>query len=328
MITCWSKETKVRTAFRITIAACWLLLTNLAVAEYPERPIKLVVAFAAGSSTDVMARVYAEKLKELMGQPVMVDNRPGATGSIGADMVAKAPGDGYTLLLNSSALVINPWVSKPPFDINRDLAPVIRTAQTPYVLVVNPKLPINNFQEFIAYAKKNPGKLTCSTYGVASPPHLALELLKAAAGVDIVHAPYKSFGQALPDLASGQLDCSIDPPTLLMQHTKSGRIRAIAHTGDAKMEAFPDVPPFGALYPSAVVTGWQAVFAPATTPKALLARLNAEWVKVITSPDVARKIRDAGFEPVGDSTEAFTKAMAADYAKFGRIIKERNIRLD
>lgn len=297
--------------------------------NYPDRPVRLIVAFAPGGAPDIMARAYAEKLKEQLGQPVVVENRPGATGAIGADAVAKAPADGYTLLLNSSAMVINPWVVKQPFDFQKDLVPVLRTAQTPYVLTVSAKLPVQSLDELVAYAKKHPGKLSCATYGVASPPHLALELFKAAAGLHIVHVPYRTFTQALPDLASGQLGCSIDPPTVPAAHVTKGTIRALAHTGEGVMEAFPGAEPFGKRFPSATVVGWQAVFAPAGTPAPVLRRLRTEWTKAITSPEVQQKIRSAGFLPGGDaSVEAFTRSIAADHEKFGRIIRDQNIRLE
>lgn len=295
---------------------------------YPDRPIKLIVAFAPGGAPDIMARAYAEKLKEQLGQPIVVDNKPGATGAIGADLVAKATADGYTLLLNSSAMVINPWVVKQPFDFQKDLVPVIRTAETPYLITISPKLSIRNLDEFIAHATQNPGRLLCGTYGVASPPHLALELLKKEAGIDVVHVPYKTFGQALPDLMSGQLSCSIDPPTVPMQHVRAGKLRAIAHTGSVPMEAAPQVDAIGKRFPIAAVTGWQAIFAPAATPAPVLAKLRAEWQKAIASPDIAQKIRDAGFQPGGDSVEAFTRSFNADYDKFGRVIKDNNIRLE
>ncbi|MCV0438338.1 MAG: tripartite tricarboxylate transporter substrate binding protein [Hydrogenophaga sp.] len=296
--------------------------------SYPDRPVRLVVAFAPGGAPDIMARSYAEKLRELVGQPIIVDNKPGATGALGADIVAKAPADGYTLLLNSSAMVINPWVVKQPFDFQKDLAPVIRTAETPYVITVNNNVPARNLTEFIAYAKSNPGKVLCGTYGVASPPHLAMELLKKEAKIDVLHVPYKTFGQALPDLLSGQLTCSIDPPTVAMQQVRAGKIRAIGHTGTNPMESAPELEGIGKRYPVASVVGWQAIFAPAATPEPVLEKLRAEWRKVVQSPEVAQKIRDAGFQPVGDSVEAFSQAIATDYEKFGRVIKENNIRLE
>lgn len=295
---------------------------------YPDRPVRLIVSFAPGSAPDIMARAYAEKLKEGLGQPIVVDNRPGATGAIGADAVSKAPADGYTLLLNSSAMVINPWVVKQPFDFQKDLTPVIRTAFTPYVMTVSAKLPIHTLDEFISYAKKYPGKLSCASYGVASPPHLAFELFKVAAGIDVVHVPYKTFAQALPDLISGDVSCSFDVPTPLGAHIASGRIRAIAHTGESATDGFPSAEAFGKRFPTAVVVGWQAIFAPAATPAPVLQRLRDEWQKAIANPDVQQKIRAAGFLPGGDALEAFARSISADHDKFGRIIKHNNIRLE
>lgn len=296
--------------------------------NYPDRPVKLIVAFAPGSAPDIMARAYAEKLRDQLGQAIVVDNKPGATGAIGADQVAKSPADGYTLLLNSSAMVINPWVKKQSFDFRKDLAPVARTAVTPYLVTVNPKLPISNLAEFIAYAKKNPGKLSCATYGIASPPHLALELFKKEAGIDVLHVPYRTFGQALPDLVSGQLSCSIDPPTAPAPQVAAGHIRAIAHTGNATMEAFPKVDAIGKQFPVATVVGWQAIYAPAGTPAPVLTRLRAEWQKTLSNPAIQKTIRESGFELSTGSLEDFNKEIDADYQKFGRVIKENDIRLD
>lgn len=310
------------------ISALLAMGAALAQGTYPDRPIKLVVAFAPGGAPDVMARSYGEKLKQQMGQAIVVDNKPGATGAIGAEFVVNAPADGYTLLLNSSALTINPWVKKQNFDFRRDLAPVARTADTPYLLTVNPQLPIHNLTEFIEYAKKNPGKMMCATYGVASPPHLALELLKKEAGIDVIHVPYKTFGQALPDLLSGQIGCSIDPPTAPAAQVSAGRIRAIAHTGDHTMEAFPKVDAIGKRYPVATVVGWQAIFAPAATPPAVLSKLRYEWQRALSSPALQKTIRDAGFEPSRGTVDDFAKAINTDYEKFGRIVKDNNIQLD
>lgn len=296
---------------------------------YPSRPIKLVVAFAAGGAPDTMGRAYAEKFRDFSaGQPVIVENKPGATGSIGADHVAKSPPDGHTLLINSSALVINPWVMKPTFDIRKDLVPVVRTAVTPYLMTISPHLPVQNFDEFIAYAKNHPGKVACGTYGLASPPHLHLEMLKKAAGVDILHVPYKTYMQALTDLLSGQVQCSIDPPTIPLPHVQAGKIRAIAHTGAGVMPLFKDITAIGKRYPGTAVTGWQAIFAPAGTPAPILAKLRTDWQKVILDPQIGEKIRGFGFEPGGDSIDAFAKEILDDYDKFGRVIKDNNIRLE
>lgn len=295
--------------------------------QYPDRPIKLIVAFPAGTVPDVMARIYAEKLRETYKQTVIVDNRPGASGSIGADLVAKAPGDGYTLLLNSSALVINPLLGKQPFNFFKDLTPIVRTAQTPYVLVVSPKMPVQTFEEFIEYARKNPGKLNCATYGVGSPPHLAIELLKKTANINVVPVPYNGTGSVVADLSSGQIDCSLEPPSAsLAGFASSGRMRVIAHTGEGLLEMFPTAEPFGKKYPQATMVGWQAIFSPASTPKPLVERLHRDWVEMLRTPEIVMKVKETGFIPVADALTTFNSSIHADYERFGEIVRENNMR--
>lgn len=310
------------------IASTILLASGLAAADYPDRPLRFIVATGAGTSADVLARAYAERLKGQLGQPIVVDNKPGANTSIGSDAVAKAAADGYTFGLTSSALVINPWISKPQFDFTKDLVPLARMGETPYLITINASLPVQNLEQFVAYAKANPGKMSCGTYGIGSPPHLALELFKKAAGVDILHVPYKSSALALPELFTGQLGCVVEPPPGALPHIKSGRLRVIAHTGSGTMAAFPDADPIGKRFPGAAVVGWQAIFAPAATPKPVLERLRAEWAKVLAAPEIQKRLRDAGFEPTSGSMEEFAKIVATDYEKFGRIIREANIRLE
>lgn len=304
------------------------LAATLAHADYPDHPVKIIVGAAAGGAADILARGYAEQLKERIGQPVIVDNKPGATGGIGANALAKSPADGYSIGLNSSAMVINPWLVKQPFDVMKDLVPVARAAETPYVVMVSAKLPVKNLDDFVAYAKANPGKLDCATYGVGSPPHLALEMFKQAAGIEVLHVPYKTFAQSLPDLISGQIDCSIDLPTVPLPHVKSGQLRAIAHTGHGRMALYPEAEPFGQRFGSATVTGWQAIFAPAATPRPVLERLRTEWVALLGHPDVQKLIRESGYLPSNGTVDAFAKEMAADYERFGRIVKETGMRLN
>lgn len=304
------------------------LIPALAAAQFPDRTVRLVVPYAAGGAADLLARSYADKLKEQIGQTVVVENRPGATGSIGTDAVVKAPADGYTLVLNSSAVVINPWLFKQPFDVLTDLTPVARTAETPYVVFVGADLPVQNLDEFIAYARDNPGKLACSTYGNGSPTHLALELLKKSAGLDILHIPYKTFAQALPDLFSGQLGCSFDLPTVAAPFVQSGKLRAIAHTGVGPMTMYPQAEPIGKRYPSATVIGWQAVFARSSTPAPVIERLRTEWDKVVSSPDVQQRIRESGYMKSSGTISDFEKELTSDHEKFGKVIKETGIRLE
>lgn len=303
------------------------LLPGLAPAEFPERPVKLVVASAPGTVADLLARLYAERLRTALNQPVVVDNKAGATGAIAADAVAKAPGDGYTIMLNSSALAINPWIRKQPFNFLQDLTPVARTADTPYIITVNPQK-FQNFDQMLAFAKQNPGKLECATYGVGSPPHLALELFKRAAGIYVLHVPYKSSGQAVPELLSGDIGCLVEPPPGAQALLNSGRLRVVAHTGASANNLYPHAEAIGQRFPSATVVGWQAILAPASTPQPVLQRLRTEFAQLLAQPELQNKLREAGFEPSSEGVSDFLKTMEADYQKFGRIIQDAGIRFD
>jgi len=322
------KGTTMKNRIPSFVLVALLVTVSHAYAEYPEKPVRLVVAFPGGTVPDVMARVYAEKIKELWhGQPLLVEPRPGATGTVGAELVARAPADGYTLLLNSSGLMISPWLLKTRFDVFKDLVPLIRTAYTPYLILTSGKLPIKTFDEFIDYAKKHPGQLSCATYGIGSPPHIALELLNREAGVNILHVPY-STTNSLPDTVAGTVDCSIAPPLGQDQYVKSGQVRAIAHTGNAPIALYPDAVPIGKIYPAATVLGWQAIYAPASTPKPIVEKLRSDWSKVLADPIVVQRIRDVGFEPMKDSSiDDATRSMRDEYEKFGDLVKSRGIKV-
>lgn len=314
--------------FNRLFATALMLAPALAAAEFPDRPLRLIVPFPAGGVSDILGRSYADKLKDQLGQPVIVDNRPGATGAIGTETAIRAPADGYTLVLNSSALVINPWFGKQPFDYAKDLTPIARTGETPYIVTVDAKLPIQNLEQFIAYSKTNPGKLGCGTYGNGSPPHLALELFKLSAGVDILHVPYKTSIQAVPDMFSGQLGCVFEPPPGSIAHVKSGRLRIVAHTGPGAMASYPGVDAIGKRYPGAAVIGWQAIFVASATPKPVVERLRSAMAKALATPELQQKLRDAGFEPSTGSLDDFEKEIAADHEKYGKVIKATGIRLE
>lgn len=292
-----------------------------ATAAFPERPIRLIVAFGPGGSIDVVARILAEKMRASLGQPIVVENRPGAAGNIGAQSVASSAPDGYTVLMTTSAIAISPWMSPTSLDPAKDLVAVTRIALSPYVLVVRPSLPVKSLEEFVALAKAEPGKLTCSTYGVGSPPHLALELFKQAAGIDFVHAPYRGFGQALPDLMSGLLSCAMETPANIEQHVRAGTVRPIAVTSPAALAMFPGAVPLSSVYPGVMVEGWQAIFLPAGTPQPVVERINAEFVKAVRDPEVGKRLREIGFDPVGDSSEEATAVFKRDYERFGAVIR-------
>jgi tripartite-type tricarboxylate transporter receptor subunit TctC len=315
---------------RKRLAGLFLVLAASGVtaqAVFPDRPIKLIVPFAAGGTADTAARSLAERVKATTGQAVVVDNKVGATGNIGAQAVVAAPPDGYTILFHSSAVVINPWMMKVAFDIQKDLVPITQIASTSYVMTVAANHPAQTAEDFLAIARKSPGKTSCMTYGIGSPPHLWLELLKQAAGVDILHVPYRAFGQALPDLVSGRLDCIIEPPTTVIPQVRSGTIRALVVTG-AALEQLPGVPSISKLYPTAAVEGWQGLFAPAGTPKPVIAKLHAEFAGAVHTPEVAKRIRDAGFRPVGGTPDALGGIISEELAKFGDVIRKRNIKAE
>jgi len=295
-------------------------------AAFPERPIRLIVAFAPGGSIDVVARILAERLRVSLGQPIVVENRAGAAGNIGAQSVASAAPDGYTILMTTSAITINPWMSPTSLDPAKDLIAVTRIALSPYVLVVRPTLPVTTLEEFVALAKAEPGKLTCSTYGVGSPPHLGLELFKRAAGIDFVHAPYRGFGQALPDLMAGLLSCAMETPANIEQHVRAGTVRPIATTSPASLGMFPGAKPLASLYPDVVVEGWQGIFLPAGTPQAIVERINAEFARAVRDPDVVKRLREIGFDPVGDNSEQATAEFKRDYERFGTLIRELKLK--
>ena len=312
----------VRTLVVVLISLLGILPVQNGNAAFPERSIRLIVAFPPGGSIDVVARILAEKLRVSMGQPIVVENRAGAAGNIGAQSVASAAPDGYTVLMTTSAIAINPWMSPTSLDPTRDLLAVTRVALSPYVLVVRPTLPVKSLEEFVALAKAEPGKLTCSTYGVGSPPHLGLELFKRAAGIDFVHAPYRGFGQALPDLMAGLLSCNIE------QHVRAGTVRPIAVTSPAALDMFPGAKPLAAAYPDVVVEGWQGIFLPAGTPQPVVDRINAEFVKAIRDPEVVKRLREIGFDPVGDTSEQAASVFRRDYERFGTVIRELKLKAE
>ncbi len=310
----------------IAICVASLLSSGAALADYPDRPIKLIVGFPPGGSIDVVARILAEKLRIAFAQPIVVENRPGASGTIAAQSVASADPDGYSILMTTSAVIINPWISPSPFDPMKELKAVTRVAMSPYVLIVNPKLPINSLDDFIAYAKQQPGKLTCSTYGVGSPPHLALEMFKRAGSLDVVHAPYRSFGLALPDLMSGLLSCSVDTPANVEQHVRAGSIKAVAVTSPAALPMFPGAAPMASRYPDVSVEAWQGIFVRNGTAQPIVDRINGELVKALRDPDVIKRMSDIGFTPVGDPSDAAAKVVSSDYERYGALIKSMKLK--
>ena len=296
---------------------------------YPSRPIRIVVPFAAGAGVlDIMARLVGQHLGASLGQQVVIDNRPGAGGIVGAEVVAKAEPDGYTLLMGNTALVVSPYLyAKLPFEPLADFVPVTLVNSAPLLLVVHPSVPVQSVKELIAYAKARPGQLNYGSGGVGSTPYLATELLKAMAGIDVVHVPYKGGAPALADLVAGQLTFMIENVPGTMPLVKSGKLRALAITSAQRSPLAPDLPTMAeAGVPDYEMVGWNGVFVAKGTPAEIVARLNSDLAKILRLPDVKEQMATLGAEPGGDSTPAFGAFVKAESARWGRIIKERGIR--
>jgi len=291
---------------------------------YPTKPIRFVVPFAPGGSTDTLARVLALKLSDALGQQVVVDNRSGANGNIGMEIVAKAPADGHTILLGYIANVaIAPSLyEKLPFDPVKDYEPVTLIATSPNVLVAHPSVAAKNLKELIALAKAQPGKLNYASASVGSVGHLTGELLNELAGIKMTHVAYKGSGQAVTDLLGGHIQIMFSGFYSTLPHIKSGKLRALAQTGEKRSAALPDVPTIAESgFPNFEATAWYGVHAPAKTPKAIVNRLNAEIVKALKLPDVKERLSGLGFEIAASTPEAYGKYIRSEITKWAKVVK-------
>jgi len=289
--------------------------------NYPSRPLRMIVPTAPGGGTDFTGRLVAAKLSETLGQQVVVENRGGGGGSVGADNAAKSTPDGYTLLLGSIAThAVNPALYKKlPYDHLKDFAPVSLIGTVPNAMVVHPSVPVKSMQEFITYAKANPGKINYGSSGVGSPPHLSMELLRSMTGINLVHVPYKGAGPALADLLGGQVQAMCTSLAGLINFIKSGRVRALGVTTAKRNPQLPDVPTIvESGVPGYEVTIWYGVFAPVATPKAIVQKLNAEMIKALTSPEMKERMALQGMDPAPSTPAelaAFVKAETLKWAK-------------
>lgn len=299
--------------------------------SYPSRPITLVVPFAAGGTTDIVARIVADKLGKELGQPVIIDNRGGGGGSIGAGLVAKATPDGYTLgvsTLSTHAVITacNPKVSYNPIS---DFKAISNMASSPNVLTVNPKFPAQNFKEFLAHVKKNPGKLSYATSGKCSIQQMVGEQFKVETGTDILHVPYRGAGPALNDLLGGSVDMMFDNLPSSMSHIKSERLRPLAVAWPNRLDTLPDVPTFKELGIAAVNEPvWYGLVAPAATPDAIVQKLNAAVVKVLKLPEIQERLRASGAEPVGNTSAQHAAEIKREMEKMQVLVKKQNIQFD
>lgn len=310
--------------------ALLVLVVASASAAYPDKPIRIVVPYPPGGGADITARPIAQKLSELWGVPVVIENRGGASGMIGAEMVAKAPADGYTILLSASAEVaLNAALfRKMPYDPIKDFAPITLATVTPMALVVHPSVPINSVQEYIAMAKSKPGSVTYGSAGAGSAQHFAGEWLKMLANVDMVHVSYKGQAPALTDLVGGHVSSGFATLLPAMQHVKAGRLRALAVTTAGRAPLLPDVPPIGDTLAGFDMTQWNAVWAPAGTPKDVLDKLATEIRRIVQSPEYRVRMAEQGSEAVGNSPSELAAFQKAEIDKYRRIAQQANIKVD
>ena len=314
---------------RVLVLSWLFALAVSAVAQdYPTRPIKFVVPYPPGGGTDVVARILVEPLAAELGQPIVIDNRGGAAGNLGTDIVAKSPADGYTILFTLSSHTINPKLyEKLPFDVERDFAPISLAAQIPQILVANPSVPITSVKELIAYAKANPGKLNYASVGIGSPAHIAGELFKLKTGIDMVHVPYKGGGPAVTDTIGGQVQLAFVSLPAALQHVKSGRLRAIAVTSAKRSASAPDVPTIAESgVPDYAVESWYGALAPAKTSPATVARLNAAFLKVLDDPQVKERLFAQGAEAAPSTPAEFDRVIKDELAKWELVIKTARIK--
>jgi tripartite-type tricarboxylate transporter receptor subunit TctC len=310
-----------------------LLFTAAAAAQdYPNRPIRMVVGFPPGGGTDVVARILAPRMSELLGQSVVIDNRPGATGTVAAGQVAKSPADGYTIMMGHvSVNAIAPSLfSNLSYDVLKDFAPVAIAAAVPHFVVVHPSLPVSSLRELISHLKAQPGKLTFPSAGNGSMPHLAGEIFKSLAGVQVMHVPYKGTGQSMQDLLGGQHLVAFDTMPASSPHVRSGKLRALAVSSATRVASFPDVPTAQeAGLPGYQVTTWYGIFAPAGTPSGIVSRLHADTVKAMQTPDTRSKLEGIGADgSVSRSPEEFAALVHADTARYAKIVKQIGLRID
>ncbi len=305
-------------------------LPALAQGSYPGRPIRMVVPYPAGGGTDTIARMIGQRLTEAWGQPVVVDNKPGASGMLGNDIVAKAPPDGYAVLLGITAMIQSPSLYKRiSYDVGRDFAPVSLLARSFDLFVVPNRVPANTMAEFVALAKASPGKLSYGSYGNGTSSHLHGELLKMQAGLDLVHIPYKGAAPLISDVLGGQVDSAFVDVTSANSYLSSGKFKILAITGTQRYKSIPSVPTFAqAGFSGFEPSGWFAVFLPARTPREVVGRLSAEIGRIVRLPDISQRLSAMGLQPVGSSPEELAEVIAADTPKWARIVRDAHIQLD
>lgn len=310
------------------LAAAGISLAQAAPAGYPSRPVRLVVPFAPGGTNDVIGRIVAEKLSDRLGQPFVVDNRAGANSVVGSEIVARATPDGHTLLIVAAGFAVNPSLRKKlPYDTLRDFAPVGLVGGGPYLMVVHPSVPAKTVNEFVGWVKSRPGQVNYASVGLGSPPHLAAELLKATAGIDMQHVPYKGGGAVLPDLIAGRVSLFFGSISTLGPQVQGGKVRAIAVTTTRRSSAMPDVPTFiESGLAGYEVNGWYGLLVPGKSPRAIVNRLNAELRHVLNDADTRKRFAQRGMDPLPGTAEQFAALIRSEIPKWAKVVRAAGIK--
>src|SRR5262245_5348228 len=318
--------------FRILIALCVAAAPLAALAQsYPSKPVRVVVTFPPGGTPDIYGRIMSNELSKIWGQSVVVENRTGAGGTIGTDFVAKSAADGYTLLFAADAsITIAPHLyAKLPYDPVRDFSPIVNVTAGPFVLMANPAFPPNNVKELIALVHAQPGKISYASSGAGGQQHLAMESIRTMAGnMDMIHVPYKGFGQGLADVLANQVPLIFGGITASIQLTKSGKLKALGVTGPKRAKALPDVPAIAETLPGFDITAWYGFMAPAGTPREIVKKIHDDSVTVVRRPDFLERLDRDGIEPVANTPEEFAAEIRTDLARWAKIVKAAGAKLD
>ncbi len=329
----WTKSVRALGVAALTACACLGARHSVAqagVAAFPDKPLKIVVTFTTGGAPDILARIIGERLTAAWGQPVIVDNKPGAGGNLGADFVAKSAPDGYTIVVGTVGThAINPALySKMPYDAVKDFTPITLIATTPNMLVINNDVPAKNLKEFIALGKKE-GKMTFASSGSGTSIHVSGELFKTMTGIDMVHIPYKGRASAIPDVLGGRVTMMFDNMPSSLALVREGKLRALGVTSSTRSPAAPDVPTIAESgLPGFDAVSWFALFAPANTPKPIIDKLQAEVRRILKTPDVTKKLADNGLDPVGGSSEELSAYQKAEITKWAKVVKDSGAKVD
>lgn len=315
---------------QIALAGFGMLSTGAGAQEFPVKPIRFIVPFGAGSATDALARVIGQKMTEMWGQQVIVENRPGAGSVVGTGIAAKAPPDGYTLLMVSASHAINATLySKLPFDPVKDFSGVTPVALIPNILIVHPSLPVRSVKELVALAKAKPGQFNYTSAGIGSNSHLNGEVFRSTAGIKIVHVPFKGFAEAITEIVAGRLEMTFAPSILAAQHIKAGTVRALAVGTSKRSSAFPELPTMvEAGVPGCVFDGWFAVLAPAGTPKPVIDKLNVAIAGILRTPDVSKQMQNQGADAMVMSADEFDRFIRSEVVKLGKIVRDSGAKVE